>query len=103
MEMKTNSQVLLNDDGWCLAGINGGPGDDFPVEELLNLDFQPEEPFFQEEEVSVSKLSSQHSHSNSLSHFSGAAEFDNLLAGELSVPVTFEINLWWLCFFFSLK
>ncbi|CAI9781960.1 unnamed protein product [Fraxinus pennsylvanica] len=96
MEMKTNSQVLLNDDGWCLAGINGGSGDDFPVEELLNLDFQPEEPFLQEEEVSVSKLSSQHSYSNSSSNFSGASEFDNLLAGELSVPAEESENLEWL-------
>ncbi|KAL2537598.1 GATA transcription factor 5 [Forsythia ovata] len=103
MAMKMNSQVLLNDDGWSLTGINSVSGDDFPVEELLNLDFlhdkdfQPEGSFSQEEErPSVSRLSSQNRQSNSSSNFSGAGDFDDFLVGELSVPVDELENLEWL-------
>ncbi|KAL2512354.1 GATA transcription factor 5 [Abeliophyllum distichum] len=103
MALKMNSQVLLNDDGWSLTGINSVSGDDFHVEELLNLDFlqdkdfQSEGSFSQEEEnSSVSRLSSQNRHSNSSSNFSGAGDFDNFLSRELSVPVDELENLEWL-------
>lgn len=86
--MKTNSQVLFNDDGWCLTGINSGACDDFPVEDLLNLDFSDkdfQEGFFNED---GQEKGVQHRNSNSSSTFSGTDKFDNVPSGELSVPVT---------------
>ncbi|KAI3446172.1 hypothetical protein Pfo_002837 [Paulownia fortunei] len=96
MAMKTNSQVFYNDDVWCLTGINSVASDDFPVEELLNLDFPEKEfqegyCFSQEDEVSQKGSSN-----NSSATFSGADEFDNLSAGELAVPVDDLENLEWL-------
>ncbi|PIN07650.1 GATA-4/5/6 transcription factor [Handroanthus impetiginosus] len=97
MAMKTNSQVFYNDDGWCLTGINTVGCDDFPVEDLLNLDFPEKEfqdgCFLQEDEGSL-KGSSINSSSSSI--FSGADDFDSLSAGELGVPVDDLENLEWL-------
>ncbi|KAL2477040.1 GATA transcription factor 5 [Forsythia ovata] len=95
--MKTNSQVLLNDDGWCLTGINSVACDDFPVEDLLNLDFPDKDfqdgLFFHED---GQEKGSQNRNSNSSSTLSGADEFDNVPSGELSVPVDDLENLEWL-------
>ncbi|KAL2460079.1 GATA transcription factor 5 [Abeliophyllum distichum] len=95
--MKTNSQVLFNDDGWCLTGINSVACDDFPVEDLLNLDFPDkdfQDGFFIHEDGQ--EKGSQNRNSNSSSTISGADEFDNVPSGELSVPVDDLENLEWL-------
>ncbi|KAK4477143.1 hypothetical protein RD792_016355 [Penstemon davidsonii] len=94
MAMKTNSQVFYNDDVWCVTGINNVVTEDFPVEDLLNLDF-PEKEFqdgclFGEDDEE--KVSLNRSSNNSSSTF----EFDNLSAGELAVPVDDLENLEWL-------
>ncbi|KAL0384036.1 UNVERIFIED_CONTAM: GATA transcription factor 5 [Sesamum radiatum] len=85
MAMKTTSQVFYNDDVWCLTGINNVASDDFPVEDLLNLDFSEkefQEGFFSQEDDVSQKASSY----NSSSIFSGTDDFDSLSAGELAVP-----------------
>lgn len=94
MAMKTSSEVFYNDDVWCLSKINSVASDDFPVEELLNLDF-PEMEFQDgcEDEVSDKGNSNV---SSSSSSFSGIDEFDSLSAGELAVPVDELENLEWL-------
>ncbi|GFP85931.1 gata transcription factor 9 [Phtheirospermum japonicum] len=94
MTMKTNSPMFYNDDVWCLTGINNVASDDFPVEELLNLDF-PEKDFqegfgFSQEDEIPQKESSNISSST----FSGADEIDSL--SELAVPVDDLENLEWL-------
>jgi hypothetical protein len=98
MDMKTSSEMFCNDDFWCLTRINSVASDDFPVEELLNLDF-PEVEFQDgcEDEVSDkgnSNISS--SSSSSSSSFSGIDEFDSLSAGELAVPADGLEDLEWL-------
>lgn len=95
---KTNSEVFCNDDVWCLTRINSvASSDDFPVEELLNLDFSDKEfqdgGLFEEDKVLEKGISKALSSSSS---FSGADDFDNLSAGELSVPVEDLENLEWL-------
>ncbi|KAL0422815.1 UNVERIFIED_CONTAM: GATA transcription factor 5 [Sesamum latifolium] len=95
MAMKTTSQVFYNDDVWCLTGINNVASDDFPVEDLLNLDFSEkefQEGFFSQEDDVSQKASSY----NSSSIFSGTDDFDSLSAGELAVPVDDLENLEWL-------
>ncbi|XP_022853452.1 GATA transcription factor 5-like [Olea europaea var. sylvestris] len=95
--MKANSQVLFNDDGWCWSGINSGPCDDFPVEDLLNLDFSDkdfQEGLFLNEDGQEKGV--QHRNSNSSSTFSGVDDFDNVPSGELSVPIDDLENLEWL-------
>lgn len=91
MAMKTNSQVYYNDDVWCLTGVNNVVPDDFPVEDLLNLDL-PEKDFqelcfSQEDEELISHKGNSLYSSSSSSTFSGADDFDSLSA-ELAVPVT---------------
>lgn len=91
MAMKSNSQVYYNDDVWCLAGVNNVvSSDDFPVEDLLNLDL-PEKDFqefcFSKEDEDVSEKGNSIYSSSSSSNFSGADEFESLSAAELSVPV----------------
>lgn len=88
MAMKTSPQVFYND---CLPGINSVASDDFPVEDLLNLDFSEigqfeEGCFSQEDDVSLKGSSI---YSSSSSTFSGADDFDCPSAGELAVPVIF--------------
>ncbi|KAI3447997.1 hypothetical protein Pfo_004662 [Paulownia fortunei] len=89
MTVKTNSQVFYNDDVWCLTGINSVSSDDFPVEDLLNLDFPEKE--LQEGCFSQvdgeEKVAHERNSNHSSSTFSGADEFDSLSAGELAVPV----------------
>ncbi|KAK6120936.1 LOW QUALITY PROTEIN: hypothetical protein DH2020_045320 [Rehmannia glutinosa] len=99
MAVKPNSQVFYNDDVWCLTGINNASSDDFPVEDLLNLDFpekEVEEGCFSQvddEEKVVQETNSNHSSST----FSAADEFDSLsAAGELAVPADDLENLEWL-------
>ncbi|KAK4424106.1 hypothetical protein Salat_1604000 [Sesamum alatum] len=99
MAAKTNAQVIYNDDLWCLTGINSVSCDDFPVEELLNLDFPVEE--FQDdsfsEEYNEEKVAlERNSNPSSSSIFSGADEIDSLSVGELAVPVDELENLEWL-------
>ncbi|KAG8368182.1 hypothetical protein BUALT_Bualt15G0018500 [Buddleja alternifolia] len=100
MAMKTSSQVFYNDDVWCLTGINSVASDDFPVEDLLNLDFPEKEfqegcfvPEEDEDEESPKRDSNNNSSSETLS---GPDEFDSLSAGELAVPVDDLENLEWL-------
>lgn len=85
--VKTNSQLLQNDDVWCIAGINSVSSDDFPVEDLLNLDF-PEKDIhdacFSHQEDDEQKSALNH---RSSSTFSAAEEFDSLSVAELAVPV----------------
>ncbi|XP_051146404.1 GATA transcription factor 5-like [Andrographis paniculata] len=98
MALKANSEVFYNDDVWCLTRINSVASDDFPVEELLNLDFSDKElqdgSFFQEDEEASDKGVSHISSSSS--SFSGADELDSLSVGELSVPMEDLENLEWL-------
>lgn len=87
MAMKTNSH---NDDVWCFTGVSSVPSDDFPVEDLLNLDFpdkEYEECLSQEDEEE--KVAHEKNLSLSSSNFSCADELDDLSAGELVVPVAF--------------
>ncbi|KAK6159522.1 hypothetical protein DH2020_006836 [Rehmannia glutinosa] len=98
MAMKTSSQMLYNDDVWCLTGINSVASDDFPVDELLNLDFTEKEfqegdCLSQEDEEIPQKESSNNSTTTT---FSGADEIDSLSAAELAVPVDDLENLEWL-------
>ncbi|EPS63160.1 hypothetical protein M569_11630, partial [Genlisea aurea] len=96
MAMKATSQAFYNDDGWCLTGV---PSEDFPVEDLLNLDFSDKEfqdaaaGLFKEDQDSSNKGGSN----NSSSTFSGADDFDSLSSGNLHVPVEEDLdNLEWL-------
>ncbi|KAL3621293.1 hypothetical protein CASFOL_036205 [Castilleja foliolosa] len=94
MTMKTNSPMFCNDDVWCLTGINSVASDDFPVDELLNLDFPEKDfqegfSFSQEDEIPQKENSN-----NSSENFSGADEIDSL--SELAVPVDDLENLEWL-------
>lgn len=91
MAMKTNSQVYYNDDVWCLAGVNNVVSDDFPVEDLLNLDL-PEKEFQEfcfpkEEDEDVSEKGNSIYSSSSSSNFSGADDFESLSAAEAKLPV----------------
>ncbi|KAH6780103.1 hypothetical protein C2S52_011340 [Perilla frutescens var. hirtella] len=99
MAMKTNSQVYYNDDVWCLTGINNVVSDDFPVEDLLNLDF-PEKDFqdlcFSQEGEDASQKGNSIYSSSSSSTFSGADDLESLSAAELAVPVDDLENLEWL-------
>ncbi|XP_075488125.1 GATA transcription factor 7-like [Primulina tabacum] len=95
MGVKNSSQV---DDVWRLAAMNTVTSDDFPFEDLLNLDFSEKELqegcFFMEEDE---EKASQETNSNEFSSiFSGADEFDSFSAGELSLPVEDLENLEWL-------
>ncbi|KAL6545986.1 hypothetical protein OROGR_009860 [Orobanche gracilis] len=99
MAMRTNSQMIYNDDVWCLTGINNAASDDFPVEELLNLDFPDKE--FQEEEFVFSQqqedeIPQKENSNHSYSTFSGADEEIDGLTTELAVPVDDLENLEWL-------
>ncbi|KAL8543083.1 hypothetical protein ACS0TY_003822 [Phlomoides rotata] len=96
MALKTSPQVFYND---CYNGINNAASDDFPVEDLLNLDFSDidqfqEVCFSQEDQVSLNQSSIYSSSSSST--FSGADDFDCLSAGELPLPVDDLENLEWL-------
>ncbi|XP_073277407.1 GATA transcription factor 7-like [Primulina huaijiensis] len=100
MAMKTNPQVFYNDEGWCFAGVNSFNSDDFPVEDLLNLD-SPEKEFqegcvFQrpEQGEDVKKLPHEINFENSDDVVSG--EFQSLSAGDLMVPFDELENLEWL-------
>ncbi|KZV26193.1 GATA transcription factor 5-like [Dorcoceras hygrometricum] len=99
MAMKANSQVLYNDDGWCVAGMNSVNYDDFPVEDLLNLD-SPKKEFqegcvFQrpEQDEDQKKLPKESKLQNS-DVISG--ELQSLSSGDLVVPVDELENLEWL-------
>ncbi|XP_073157192.1 GATA transcription factor 7-like [Henckelia pumila] len=99
MAMKTNSQMFHNDDVWCFAGMNSVNSDDFPVEDLLNLD-SPDKEFqegcvFQgaEQDDDGKKLTQERNLENS-DVISG--EFQSLSAGDLVVPVDELENLEWL-------
>ncbi|XP_073309191.1 GATA transcription factor 7-like [Primulina huaijiensis] len=96
MGVKTSS--LQVDDVWGLAAISSVASDDFPVEDLLNLDFSEKELqegcFFMGDDE---EKASQETNSNDFSTiFSGADEFDSFSAGEISVPVEDLENLEWL-------
>lgn len=87
--VKANSQLFHNDDVWCLAGINSASSDDFPVEDLLNLDF-PEKDIVHD--ACISHQDDDDEQTAALNHhssstFSAADEFDSLSAAELAVPV----------------
>ncbi|KZV57530.1 GATA transcription factor 5 [Dorcoceras hygrometricum] len=95
---QTGVKTGSNDDVWCLAALNSVPSDDFPVEDLLNLDFSEKELqegcfFVEDEEEKASKETNSNDFS---SIFSGADEFDSFSAGELAVPVEDLENLEWL-------
>ncbi|EYU42584.1 hypothetical protein ABFS82_14G117000 [Erythranthe guttata] len=98
MAIKTNSQAFCNDDVWCFAGVNTVSSDEFPVEDLLNLDFSEMEFHGSqleddaEAKVGLEEINSSHSPSA----FSGADEFPSLSAAELAVPVDDLENLEWL-------
>ncbi|XP_075511258.1 GATA transcription factor 7-like [Primulina tabacum] len=96
MAMKTNSQVFYNDDGWCFAGMNSVNSDDFPVEDLLNLD-SPEKEFqegcVEKANDEIKRLPQERNVENS-DVISG--EFQSLSAGDLVVPVDELENLEWL-------
>ncbi|KAG6410832.1 hypothetical protein SASPL_128901 [Salvia splendens] len=96
MALKTNSQVYYNDDVWCLTGVNNVVSEDFPVEDLLNLDL-PEKEFqelcFSHEDEDISQKGNSVYSSSSSSNFSG--DFVSLSA-ELTAPVEDFENLEWL-------
>ncbi|KAL6494796.1 hypothetical protein OROGR_031596 [Orobanche gracilis] len=97
MSIRTNPQMIYNDDVWCLTGVNNAASDDFPVDELLNLDFpdkgfEEDFGFSQQEDEVPQKENSNHSYSN----FSGADEEIDGLTAELAVPVDDLENLEWL-------
>lgn len=92
MAMKASPQVFYNE---CFTAINNAASDDFPVEDLLNLDFTEIEQFqegcfSQEDDVSLKGSSI---YSSSSSTFSGADDFDSLSAGDLPVPVIFPFSI----------
>ncbi|XP_051138593.1 GATA transcription factor 7-like [Andrographis paniculata] len=103
--LKADSQALYNDDVWCLAGINGAAAattEDFPVDDLLNLDL-PEMEF--QESGFLQKLDGSDngslrlpssSSSSSSSSLSGADDVNGFSAGEFDVPVEDLENLEWL-------
>ncbi|KAL1554338.1 GATA transcription factor 5-like [Salvia divinorum] len=96
MALKTNSQVYYNDDVWCLTGVNNVVSEDFPVEDLLNLDLpekELQELCFSQEDEQISKKGNSIYSSSSSSNFSG--DFDTLSA-ELTAPVEDFENLEWL-------
>ncbi|GER42291.1 GATA transcription factor [Striga asiatica] len=95
MAVKTNPQMFQNDDVWCLTKINSVAADDFPVEDLLNLDL-PEKDFqegfcFSQED---NQFPQKELSNNSSSSFTGADEIDSL--SELAVPVDDLESLEWL-------
>ncbi|XP_073124979.1 GATA transcription factor 7-like [Henckelia pumila] len=94
--VKNNTCLQVDDAYW--AAVNTAASDDFPVEDLLNLDFSDKD--LQEGCLFMDfdhEKASQGTNSNHFSSiFSGADEFDSFSAGELSVPVEDLENLEWL-------
>ncbi|KAL8553097.1 hypothetical protein ACS0TY_001666 [Phlomoides rotata] len=88
MAVNTNSQAIYNDDVLGLTGMNI---DDFPVEDLFNLDFPELETCFSqvnEERVNLEK---------DFHHFSPKAyEFDAISAGQLPLQINDLEDLGWL-------
>ncbi|KAH6813322.1 hypothetical protein C2S51_022340 [Perilla frutescens var. frutescens] len=93
--VKANSQPFHNDEVWCLAGINSVSSDDFPVEDLLNLDFPQKDVCFSHQD-DEQKLAFPTDFNHSSSAFSAAADFDSSSAAELVVPIDDVENLEWL-------
>lgn len=94
--VKTNSQPFHNDDVWCFAGINNVASDDFPVEDLLNLDFSEKDLCFSHQDDDEEKVAFQTDFNHSSSAVSGADEFHSSSASELAVPIDEVENLEWL-------
>ncbi|GER55440.1 GATA transcription factor [Striga asiatica] len=96
--------VNHNDDVWCLAGINAAvlpsSDDNFPVDDLLNLDFHDKDHletcFSKSKDEESVFLETNSNHSTTTFSAAGADESDSLsAAGELVVPADLE-NLEWL-------
>lgn len=98
--MKSTQQAFF-DDFWCATGVNGVSGEEFEVDDLLDLsNGNFEDGSLEEDEerdsLSVSSQDNENSNSNT---FPGAGDFDSLLTDELPVPGDDLADLEWVSHF----